>query len=136
MLAVPGHLLNKAMLNGLIWYVMPMFVITINDIAAYMVGFFGGRTPLIELSPKKTQEGFVGGGLATLFLGTLFVYFLMVPYMVCPVELNSEFLSQSVHFGTIQPLFSVSKCQPASVFQPTLVNVSIVDVIFGKLQFF
>ena len=45
------------MLNGLIWYVMPMFVITINDIAAYMVGFFGGRTPLIELSPKKTKEG-------------------------------------------------------------------------------
>ena len=57
MLAAPGHLLNKAMLNGLIWYVMPMFVITINDIAAYMVGFFGGRTPLIELSPKKTKEG-------------------------------------------------------------------------------
>ena len=101
-----------------------MFVITINDIAAYMVGFFGGRTPLIELSPKKTQEGFMGGGLATLFLGTLFVYFLMVPYMVCPVELNSEFLSQLVHFGTIQPLFSVTKCQPAAVFQPSIVNVS------------
>ena len=108
-------------------YVMPMFVITINDIAAYMVGFFGGRTPLIELSPKKTQEGFMGGGLATLFLGTLFVYFLMVPYMVCPVELNSEFLSQLVHLGTIQPLFSVSKCQPAAVFQPTIVNVSIIS---------
>ena len=124
MFALPGHLLNKAMLNGLIWYVMPMFVITINDIMAYMVGFFGGRTPLIKLSPKKTKEGFIGGGILTLFLGTLFVYFLMVPYMVCPVELNYDFLNHLIHHNTLQPIFSVSECQPKELFQPTLINVS------------
>ena len=59
MFAFPGHLLNKAMLQGLIWYVMPMFIITINDIMAYMVGFFIGRTPLIKLSPKKGKIAFM-----------------------------------------------------------------------------
>ena len=38
-----------------------MSIITINDIFAYMCGFFLGSTPLIVLSPKKTVEGFIGG---------------------------------------------------------------------------
>jgi phosphatidate cytidylyltransferase len=34
---------------------------------AYFFGFFFGRTPLIKLSPKKTWEGFVGGGVSCYF---------------------------------------------------------------------
>jgi phosphatidate cytidylyltransferase len=34
-----------------------------------MFGFFFGRTPLIKLSPKKTWEGFIGGGFATVLFG-------------------------------------------------------------------
>jgi CDP-diglyceride synthetase len=49
-LCVPGHLMNMATLSGMIWYVVPMSVITINDIAAYMVGFFFGKTQLIKVS--------------------------------------------------------------------------------------
>ena len=37
-----------------------------NDIFAYIFGFFFGRTRLIKLSPKKTWEGFIGGGISTL----------------------------------------------------------------------
>ena len=43
------------------WYIFSMSIITINDIFAYMCGFFLGSTPLIVLSPKKTVEGFIGG---------------------------------------------------------------------------
>lgn len=46
-------------------------MIVINDVWAYVFGFFFGRTPLIKLSPKKTWEGFIGGGLATVFFGLL-----------------------------------------------------------------
>ena len=53
----------------MVWMIFAFSVITINDISAYMCGFFLGSTPLIVLSPKKTVEGFVGGGLATLVLG-------------------------------------------------------------------
>jgi len=37
-----------------------------NDTFAYIFGFFFGKTKLIELSPKKTVEGFIGGLVSTL----------------------------------------------------------------------
>ena len=104
---------------------MPMSIITINDIGAYMVGFFGGKTPLTKLSPKKTREGFVGGGIITLILGTLLTHFLVQKsYLVCPVECNFNFLDSLFH-GKLSTLFSVSECQILPVFQPSLVKVSI-----------
>jgi CDP-diglyceride synthetase len=44
-------------------------MIVCNDVMAYIFGFFFGRTPLIQLSPKKTWEGFIGGGFATVIFG-------------------------------------------------------------------
>lgn len=49
-------------------------MIVINDVWAYIFGFFFGRTPLIKLSPKKTWEGFIGGGFATVVFGLLVSY--------------------------------------------------------------
>ena len=66
-----GYLLNLTLRHGMVWYIFSMSIITVNDIMAYMAGFFAGCTPLIVLSPKKTVEGFIGGGLATLGLGPL-----------------------------------------------------------------
>ena len=51
------------------WTIFAFLIITINDIAAYMFGFFFGQTPLIVLSPRKTVEGYLGGGLVTIILG-------------------------------------------------------------------
>ena len=49
----------------------------------------------------------------------------MVPYMVCPVELNSEFLSQIIHQkAEIKPLFTVPQCEPQEIFQPYPIDVS------------
>eukprot|EP00262_Sarcandra_glabra_P001847 TRINITY_DN1200_c0_g1_i1.p1 TRINITY_DN1200_c0_g1~~TRINITY_DN1200_c0_g1_i1.p1 ORF type:complete len:426 (+),score=51.81 TRINITY_DN1200_c0_g1_i1:209-1486(+) len=53
--------------EGIIWFLLPASLIVINDIAAYIFGFFFGRTPLIKLSPKKTWEGFIGASVATMF---------------------------------------------------------------------
>lgn len=62
-------------------------MIVINDVMAYMFGFFFGRTPLIKLSPKKTWEGFIGGGISTVFLGLLVIrkqllYFFIVRIII------------------------------------------------------
>lgn len=48
---------------------MPAALVVCNDTFAYICGFFFGKTPLIQLSPKKTVEGFVGGFVWTLLLG-------------------------------------------------------------------
>uniref|UniRef100_A0A2N9GR24 phosphatidate cytidylyltransferase n=1 Tax=Fagus sylvatica TaxID=28930 RepID=A0A2N9GR24_FAGSY len=57
------HLPGFRLLN---WFLLPASLIVINDIAAYVFGFFFGRTPLIKLSPKKTWEGFIGASIATM----------------------------------------------------------------------
>ena len=47
-------------------FLLPATLIVINDIAAYIFGFFFGKTPLIKLSPKKTWEGFIGASVTTI----------------------------------------------------------------------
>lgn len=55
-LCVPGHMMNLATFSGMIWYVVPMSVITINDISAYMVGFFFGKTQLIKVPSFRSTS--------------------------------------------------------------------------------
>ncbi|GKV01916.1 hypothetical protein SLEP1_g14427 [Rubroshorea leprosula] len=52
--------------EGIFWFLLPASLIVINDIFAYIFGFFFGRTPLIKLSPKKTWEGFIGASVTTI----------------------------------------------------------------------
>jgi len=40
-----------------------VFSIWINDTMAYIVGSLIGKTPLSPISPKKTREGTIGGGI-------------------------------------------------------------------------
>lgn len=56
------------MYEGMIWMILPVFLVISNDIFAYVFGKSFGKTPLIELSPKKTVEGFIGGFVSTLIL--------------------------------------------------------------------
>lgn len=82
---VQAYLVLQTLEHGIAWYIFAMAIITINDIAAYMCGFFFGSRPLILLSPKKTLEGFIGGGLVTVLLGPLFGYLLLQsPRLLCP----------------------------------------------------
>ena len=55
-------------LEGLFWFTVPVALIATNDTMAYFCGFWLGRTRLIALSPKKTWEGFIGGGIFTMLL--------------------------------------------------------------------
>lgn len=77
--------------TGMIWFIIPVGLIIINDIWAYLFGFFFGKTPLIKLSPKKTWEGFIGGGVMTVLFGALLSYILsQYPYFVCPVDYTDD----------------------------------------------
>eukprot|EP01097_Dermamoeba_algensis_P007457 TRINITY_DN469_c0_g3_i3.p1 TRINITY_DN469_c0_g3~~TRINITY_DN469_c0_g3_i3.p1 ORF type:complete len:435 (-),score=87.71 TRINITY_DN469_c0_g3_i3:218-1486(-) len=83
------HIIN--IFEGLFWFFLPVALIACNDIWAYIVGFFIGKTPLISLSPKKTWEGFLGATIATWFFGFLFAYVSsQSSFLYCP---RTELLS-------------------------------------------
>lgn len=90
-------------------------MIVCNDVMAYMFGFFFGKTPLIKLSPKKTWEGFIGGGFATVAFGVIFSYFLCrYQYFVCPIEYSET-------AGKI-----LLDCEPSYLFRPQIYGIRIV----------
>lgn len=98
-------------------------MIVCNDVMAYMFGFFFGKTPLIKLSPKKTWEGFIGGGFATVIFGVVFSYFLCrYQFFVCPIEYSET-------AGRI-----VLECEPSYLFRPQEYGIRIVRIL--ELQFF
>jgi len=125
-LAVPAHCSFQILFQGgMIFYIVPMIVITINDICAYYVGFLMGKTPLIKLSPKKTMEGYIGGGVLTVILGLAFTQFCVIygnPSLICPAESNDSFLSNLLianeNESSYKPLLYTSQCKIPDVFRP------------------
>lgn len=64
---------------------LPASLVIINDIFAYLFGFFFGRTPLIKISPKKTWEGFLGALFTTVCVSYHLSRFLASSkWFVCP----------------------------------------------------
>ncbi|XP_042030319.1 phosphatidate cytidylyltransferase 1-like isoform X2 [Salvia splendens] len=90
--------------EGIFWFLLPASLIIINDVAAYIFGFFFGKTPLIKLLPKKTWEGFIGASVATVisafFLANVLGHF---QWLTCPrKDLSSGWLH----------------CDPGTLFKP------------------
>jgi len=85
--AVGANFLNRLIFEGIFWFFLCTSMIICNDIWAYLFGFFFGKTPLIKLSPKKTWEGYLGGGLATLVYAAIITNVMVhYDYLVCPIE--------------------------------------------------
>ncbi|XP_069948635.1 phosphatidate cytidylyltransferase, photoreceptor-specific isoform X4 [Cherax quadricarinatus] len=86
-----SYLIIINIFHGMIWFIVPVSMIVINDVMAYMFGFFFGKTPLIQLSPKKTWEGFIGGGISTVVLGMVLGWkktITMYPFVLHSVALS------------------------------------------------
>ena len=109
------------MFEGLIYWYLPMCMVVTNDCFAYIFGFFFGRTPLIKLSPKKTWEGFIGGGLATIVIGLSMTRIMSESsVMLCPKR------GFDLDFRPPSDLFQMSPvCEEAS--SPLYVNQRLSD---------
>lgn len=71
--------------KGYYWLIMANIAVMINDIMAYVFGKMFGRTKLIALSPNKTMEGFVGGGISTVFFAIVISGYLQeYQFFTCP----------------------------------------------------
>jgi phosphatidate cytidylyltransferase len=86
LIVVQAHFMMNNVLEGMIWFFLPVSLVITNDIFAYICGITFGRTQLISLSPKKTVEGFVGAWICTIFFGFALTNLLMrYDYFICPV---------------------------------------------------
>lgn len=111
------YMVVKNIFQGIIWLVAPGAMIACNDMMAYIFGKWLGKTRLTELSPKKTWEGFIGGGIFTVFFSlALSAILCRYQYFVCPlqyVEID----------GSIQLL---TNCTPSRVFQLETYHFSFI----------
>lgn len=115
-----SHLIIDNVLNGLFWLVLPALLVIVNDIFAYLCGITFGRTQLIEISPKKTVEGFVGAWICTGIAAVLLSLFLSTSdYLICPAT--------NLH----TTMFNYPHCEPNSVFIPQIYQLptNIADYV-------
>ena len=82
-----AHFVINNIFEGFIWFILPVSMVICNDIWAYLCGITFGRTPLIQISPKKTWEGFLGAWFFTVLWGVLVTHFVArYKYFICPVN--------------------------------------------------
>lgn len=108
LIVAPSYTVVKNTFQGIIWLVAPGSMIACNDMMAYIFGKWLGKTPLTELSPKKTWEGFIGGGIFTVFFSLVLSAILCrYQYFVCPLQYVD--IDNSIQLLT--------NCTPSAVFQ-------------------
>lgn len=114
---------------GMIWFVIPATLINVNDIFAYISGVMFGKHPLIDLSPKKTVEGFIGAAFWTIVTGFLLAGSLRhYDFMVCPKPEWGVAIASCVH----DPIFNLREYAVPQDIQSLLMafgyNVSTVEI--------
>ncbi|KAI5166998.1 phosphatidate cytidylyltransferase [Nematocida sp. AWRm78] len=85
-------------------FVYPCFLVAINDTFAYLIGARFGQTPLTQLSPKKTVEGFIGGGVATVLLCIPVSYLLKMFLPHTPKLQYTDMLILSILASVVAPI--------------------------------
>ncbi|KAJ7703154.1 cytidylyltransferase family-domain-containing protein [Mycena rosella] len=134
----PSHFIINNILEGLIWFWVPASLVICNDVFAYIWGITFGRTPLIQLSPKKTVEGFVGAFWSTMIFGVIWgTYFMQFDYMICPVHDLGVSAWNSTKC-TPNPVFVWRDWQiwtPLAVCLSTLLGRSVTTIAYAPYQF-
>jgi phosphatidate cytidylyltransferase len=104
---------------GIFWAIFLPVIVGVNDSWAYLSGMTFGKHPLIILSPKKTQEGFLGGAVFTLIFTFIFVsQIFRFEQLTCPTK--------KVSIYPFEPL----DCVPSKVFDLHFVEMPL----FGMVQ--
>mmetsp|Transcript_74943 Transcript_74943/g.150677 ORF Transcript_74943/g.150677 Transcript_74943/m.150677 type:complete len:411 (-) Transcript_74943:223-1455(-) len=115
---VPMKMMIHNTFVGLFWFLLPLLLVAVNDSFAYLAGFFFGRKfikiPFLAISPNKTWEGFIGGGIATLVAG-----------LYLPLLLKSQFLTCS--YLSIRNA-SATTCTPLTLFSRDLGGITEIQI--------
>jgi len=75
LMVVPSLQSFSLMFEGMIWFAIPCALVITNDVMAYIFGMLLGKkifkSNLIDISPKKTWEGYLIGGFVTVLSSVL-----------------------------------------------------------------
>lgn len=125
-IVLQSYMIIGNMFNGLIWLILPVSLVILNDIFAYLFGRLCGKTPLIELSPKKTWEGFIGGVFGTIIAGYVLAHIMcQSKYFVCPIKYSV----------TDSGLVMSSDCTPSYLFVPTRYSMRFFSFDFYSFMY-
>ncbi len=101
MMRLKGNM-DQQVFEGNYW-LLPLIIIAsiwINDTMAYLVGSIIGKTPLSPVSPKKTWEGTIVGGMLAVITVTLLGYYVF-HFPLLPLVIVSATASISGTFGDL-----------------------------------
>ncbi|KAK9745715.1 hypothetical protein QE152_g6727 [Popillia japonica] len=114
-----SSMIIKIVFEGLIWVIISVMGTACNDIGAYTCGKIFGRRPLIQLSPRKTWEGFIGAGIITIIYGFVVSTILCkYEYLVCPLEYRN--ISGQI--------LLISECERSALFK---LKTYSLEFLFG-----
>eukprot|EP00188_Purpureofilum_apyrenoidigerum_P004644 Plantae.Rhodophyta-Purpureofilum_apyrenoidigerum.ctg5389.p1 GENE.Plantae.Rhodophyta-Purpureofilum_apyrenoidigerum.ctg5389~~Plantae.Rhodophyta-Purpureofilum_apyrenoidigerum.ctg5389.p1 ORF type:complete len:444 (+),score=58.18 Plantae.Rhodophyta-Purpureofilum_apyrenoidigerum.ctg5389:44-1333(+) len=112
---------------GMIWWFLPLVCVAMNDSFAYIFGKMFGRTRLTILSPNKTLEGFILGGLTTMVTGFIMARVLSIwEFMTCA---KPEFTDCNI--------ICRAYCTPDAVYMPHPVSLfnGLFTISYAPVQF-
>jgi phosphatidate cytidylyltransferase len=111
----------KLIYSGMFWYVLSLLLVITNDIMAYVCGMstgkkiFGERV-FLDISPNKTWEGFIGGGIFTVIASPFVAGMLQsFEWMRCPGQMTM----------VIHPQLN---CATPAAFEPGSIKLPLVGV--------
>jgi len=87
--------------------IFPVIIISslwVNDTMAYIVGSLIGKTPLTKISPKKTWEGTIGG----IILSILVVGYILFPILQANFALDIALPFENYHWFVIAGIASIA----------------------------
>ncbi|EGR33348.1 hypothetical protein IMG5_055580 [Ichthyophthirius multifiliis] len=94
-------------LDGIVWFILPILLITTNNIFTFLFSKLFGKTTFIRTCPGKTLEGFILGFLCTLIGSFIISYGL---------QQHQQLLCSNINNLNIQP-FLFNKCEINLIFQ-------------------
>lgn len=116
---IPSSFFVSNIFDGLMWFLLPCSLVIINDIGAYLFGMCFGHRKLIQLSPKKTWEGFIGGCITTVVASWYLAGFMSrFKWMTCP--------------RTDLSVYSWLDCEPDDLYKQTRYSLYEVEDAFPQ----
>jgi len=132
--------------NGLFWFAFPLLLVVCNDVMAYFCGISCGRKfiqrEFMSVSPNKTWEGFIGGGIFTMNFAWYFSRVMaQYTWMTCPVndfvlfpsKLDCDHYDMNDNVNGLHHIF----VEAQSIFPPQIFELlpsSLVKMIPGILE--